>query len=461
MTVTEEIAAFVADLSPASLPPRVLHAAWRCFRDSLGCILGGARSEPGLSTASLVREMGGAPEATLVLSGIRLPAPLAAFAHATMANALDFDDTLFGHPGATVVPTILAMGEAVGADGPALLTAMVAGYEISARVVACARPLIPRYEAMWDLGTLQTYGAAAAAGKLLGLSTAKLCTTLGLAGATAPVQLGRKPRALADEGRSMIKSAYGWAVHSAILAARLAQRGFTGPAHIFDGTMGFWKMAGAQSPRIEHVTDGLGETFLIEDVQFKPYPACRFLHPVLDGIREIIGAGVRGDSVQSLEVHGFQLLSDEYHNIPRPRSLIDAQFSVPYTAAAMLVDGVLSPDAYAPERLHDRRVLDVVDKVRVTVDPGCDAAYPQRLSAAVAVTTTGGRRIEVRVERPRGDPERPLTEAELEEKFRILADPALGRERADQVADLISRLPDLQTMRPLVNLLRAPHVGDA
>lgn len=454
MTLTDRIATFVQDLSFVDLPPAVVEAARRCLRDSLGCILGEAGSEPGRLATGLVRQMGGAPEATLVLGGgLRLPAPLAAFAHATMANALDFDDTLFGHPGATVVPAVLALGELTGADGRALVTALVAGYEVSVRVVACARPLIPRYEAMWDLGTLQTYGATAAAGKLLGLPQETLRTALGLAGATAPVPLGRKPRELADEGRSMIKSAYGWAVHSAILAARLAQSGFTAPAHIFDGTMGFWEVGPSPSARIAHFTDGLGERFLIEDVHFKPYPACRFIHPVLDGIREIVGAGVRGQAVRQIEIRAFHLLADEYHNIPRPRSVTDAQFSVPYCAAAMLVDGVLTPRAFTGERLRDPNVLKVVDSVQIRVDPDLDAAFPQHLSAAVTIITVDGHRWEARVDRPRGDPELPLTEEELEEKFRLLAEPALGRERATHLSGLIRNLPDLDSVRRLSALL--------
>ncbi len=459
MTATDQIAGFVHELSVATLSPAVMAVARRCLRDALGCILGGAGTEPGRYAAALAREMGGAPEATLVLSESRLPAPLTAFAHATMANALDFDDTLFGHPGATVVPTVLALGEAVGAEGSALLAALVAGYEVSARVVACARPLIPRYTTMWDLGTLQTYGAAAAAAKLLALPPEKVNAALGLAGATAPAPLGRKDRVLAEEGRSMVKSAYGWTAYSAILAARLAQRGFTGPAHIFDGTMGFWEMDAAATPRIAHLTDRLGETYLLEEVQFKPYPACRFLHPVLDGVRDLLAGGVGGEAVRGVEVRGFALLQDEYHNIPRPRSPTDAQFSVPYTVAVMLLDGRLAPEAFTPERLTDPRVLALAERVRVTVDPDFEAAYPQQLGAAVTITTTDGRRLEVRVDRPRGDPGRPLTEEELSEKFRLLAEPALGRDRAAVLGALVDALPQLDSVSRLTALLRAPAAG--
>jgi 2-methylcitrate dehydratase PrpD len=459
MTATDRIARFVHELSVATLSPAVMAVARRCLRDALGCILGGAGSEAGRYAAALAQEMGGAPEATLVPSESLLPAPLAAFAHATMANALDFDDTLFGHPGATVIPTVLALGEAVGAEGSALLTALVAGYEVSARVVACARPLVPRYKAMWDLGTLQTYGAAAAAAKLLGLPPEKVRTALGLAAATAPAPLGRKDRALAEEGRSMVKSAYGWTAHSAILAARLAQRGFTGPAHIFDGTMGFWEMGPAATSRIAHLTDRLGETYLLEEVQFKPYPACRFLHPVLDGVRDLLAGGVRGEAVRDVEVRGFALLQDEYHNIPRPRSPTDAQFSVPYTVAVMLLDGRLIPEAFTPERLTDPRTLELAGRVRVTVDPDFEAAYPLQLGAAVTVTATDGRRLEVRVDRPRGDPGRPLTEEELQEKFRLLAEPTLGPDRTAALGALIDALPDLDSVRRLTALLRAPRAA--
>ncbi|MDQ7849515.1 MAG: hypothetical protein RB148_04475, partial [Armatimonadota bacterium] len=265
--------------------------------------------------------------------------------------------------------------------------------------------------------------------------------------------------ALAEQGRSMVKSAYGWTVHSAILAARLAQRGFTGPAQIFDGTMGFWEMGAAATPRIAHLTDRLGETYLLEEVQFKPYPACRFLHPVLDGIRNLLAIGVRGEAVRGVEVRGFSLLQDEYHNISRPRSPTDAQFSVPYTVAVMLLDGRLGPDAFTPERLTDSRTLALADRVRVTVDPDFEAAYPQQLGAAVTITVTDGRSLEARVDRPRGDPGRPLTEEELREKFHLLSEPALGRDRTMALGALIDALPELDSVRSLTALLRTPAPG--
>lgn len=454
MTATGELGAFVRGVSYRDLPAPVIETALACVKDSIGCLLGGVDSEPGRHAAALVEEMGGAPQASLARRGVRLPAPLSAFAHATMANAFDFDDTLFGHPGATVVPTALALGEWLGTDGPTLIAAIVAGYEVSARVASCARPIIPRFVAVWDLGTLQTYGVAATAGRLLGLSEQALGHAFGLAGATGPVPLGRKPRAPADEGRSMVKSAYGWAAFSGILAARLAQEGFTGPPRIFDGTMGFWDMGASQSARIRDITDGLGRRFVIEDVQFKPYPACRFIHPVLDGIRDVLNRGVHAATVAEVDVRGFRLLADEYHNIPRPGSVTDAQFSVPYCVAAMLVDGALSPAAFAPERLRDTRLLAVADRVRVGVDPEFDGLFPATQGAAVGVTTVDGSRFEIRVDGARGGPQRPLSSAELDEKFMMLAVPALGSQGARLVSRLIDEMPQAREVTPLADLLR-------
>lgn len=458
-TETSAIAEFAASLRFDDLPASVVASAQRCVLDTLGCILGGAQTTPGRVIADVLREHGGRAEATVVPDGDRLSAPSVAMIHATRANALDYDDTLFGHPGAPVISAVLAAAEAMGASGQDCLAAIVVGYDISARAMACRRPRVPRYEAVWDLGTLQAYGVAAAVGRLRGLKAPAIEQALGIVGATAPTPLGRKDRTLQQAGRSMIKSAYGWTAQAGMLAPELADRGFTGPQAILDGTMGFWEPVKATGAPFSSLTGQLGKVYAIEATQFKPYPACRFLHPALDALRSVHERqSLRPDEIAQIEVEGFALLGDAYHNIPRPASITDAQFSVPFVLASFVLDGELRPEAFTESRLADPRVAALTSLVTVRVDEEHEARFPERLGTTLTVRLRDGRLLQQRTDVPRGSPERPLTDHELEEKFRLLTRGTLSDGQAARAIAEIRDFPDKPTVQPLIAaLIRGPQ----
>jgi len=457
MKLTAVVSDWIASLRWEDLPDDVIQLAKTCFQDYLGCTAGGARSTSGQISTKAALGWGGPNEATIIGASPKVAARNAAFANGMMSNALDFDDTLFGHPGSTTFSASLAAAEKWGANGKEFLLAAIIGYEISARAAALMTPIIPRYTAIWDSGTVQAYGAAAAAARLARLDEKGTENALGMISATAPVPRPRKIRYL-GEGRPMIKACYGWAAEAAVVAAEMTFGGMTGPGHVFENHMGFWKMTPSVELGISDIADKLGEQWSIRQVSFKPYMSCRFIHPVLQGVEELMRqTSISPVEIKAVEVSSFSLLADEHHYILRPVSITDAQFSVPYTLAAMLRQGAVTPDSYADKNLVDPEVLSFMDKVTVKVDPEYDLAYPKTLGAGVKIFLKDGRTEEIRVDNPKGSPDNPMTGAELYAKFESLAAPVLSLKKTSEIARQINEIEKLSDMSLLTKLFAASN----
>lgn len=380
---------------------------------------------------------GGRNESAIVGTRFRAAAKNAAFANAVATNALDYDDTLLGHPGATTFPVVLALGERVLADESDFVPAIVAGYEITARVMSMLEPVIPRFERQWDLGTVQAFGSAAAAARILKLSEDKTQQLFGIVSGTAPTPLPRKDRRIQGP-RSMLKSAYGWSCMTAIVGADLLGGGFTGPEGAFDGSMGLWSLASVPDNESGMLGEDLGSRWSILDTEFKPYMACRFLHPAIQALEEVIlRSGVVADDIVKIEVRSFGLIGDELHFMQRPGSITDAQFSLPYVLAAFAVCGSLSGTAYSASGLEDERIRRLADSVEFHLDEGYEAAYPRQYGAAVAVTTSLGQCHSSAVQHPRGSRDSPLTHDQLRAKYESLVPPVLGSAQAQVLFEYI------------------------
>lgn len=453
MNSTMKLAEFVAGIRYGQLPIDVVRMAKRCIRDSLGCALGGYATRSGRTVADLVAQMGGRREATLLGAGIRVPAPLAAFANAHLANVLDFDDTCEGHPGATVIPSALAAAECFGVDGERFVAAVVAGYETSIRVMSAYQPCGGRFVAAWDLGTLQAHGAVAAAAVCARLTAEQVANAFGLVSATAPVPLARKPRAT-GQGRSDIKSAYGYACAAALAAVHLTASGFRGPADALEEPMWAWERVVHAEGSSACLAGRLGEEYLIKRVEFKPYPACRFLHSTLEAVeRATEGVEVRVDEISKIEVHSYRLLGDEYHHLPRPSSPTDAQFSVPYCVSCLIHGGKLLATDFSESAILRPEVLSLASRVRWYLHPQFDSGFPDRLGSHVVINLSDGSRLEGTVEHPRGSADRPLSEEELTSKFMGLVGPAIGDLRAIQLMAAVDQLESSRSVAVLSDLL--------
>jgi len=451
---TRSFAEFVAKLDLAAVPESTICAAKRCLLDSVGCAIGGSSTPAGVMVLSVVEKLQGPSLATVLGTDFKTSPIWAGFANASLANALDYDDTLVGHHGCTVIPSALALGEALRVPGKRLLEAVIVGYDVSIRCMACLQPNFARFSGGWDLGTLQTLGATAAASRILGLNAQEISDALGIALSTAPLPMIRKEKSLMG-GHSDFKSGYGWSVQAGLEAALLAPEGFRAQDHCLDGELKFWSEGRNVRLGLDNLQNQLGERFLIEQVAFKPYPTCRFLHSALEALEQIVSAeSLRAEDIDQIEVATFSLLTDEYHNIAHPASFTEAQFSLPFCLALLATNGKLTPRVFTASAVHDPRILELASRVRVREDEEASRQFPEHEPATVSVFVKGRRReLSAIVMDSRGNPERALSQEDIERKFRDQASIWLSSEQIDRFIEAIDNLEEWQDVSLLFSSL--------
>ena len=422
------LATFAAELTWVNVPAAAQRQARLALRDTIGTMLGGvSTSAAQVAAATASKSAGTAP---IFGTTMTCAAPLAAFANAVAASALDFDDGhyLGGaiHPGSVIVSSLLTAAAGLETSMEAIVCAQVAGYEIALRA---AHLLWPRHDgdAYHCTGTAATLGAAAAIAKLRGGNTDEIARAIAIAWAHAPMSTFQLP---------MVKESIGWSGASAYFAADLAAAGFMSPLgtggssvdHILPPTP-FHRSGAMADPFVA----SLGEVFETANTYFKPYAACRYTHAAARALAELMSSTptTRADIV-SIEVHthrGALFLDDQ-----RPASLDHGQYSFPFVLSAILCEGVAAQDQINAEQLTNPTRLAEAAKVTVHHDVAFDALYPLHYASRLVVHTSGLQRVEVtRVSSP-GDADDPMSADELAAKFTGLSDAFLGAD-ADETAE--------------------------
>jgi 2-methylcitrate dehydratase PrpD len=453
--VARRYARFARGLALRDIPAPVLAKASLLVLDTLGSCLASSREDFGRAVIEGAERLGGQPESTLVGAKARTGAPSAVLANATLAHGLDFDDTredAIVHTGCVAVTTALAVGEAVGASGRAVLDATIAGVEVMCRI-GLAVP--GRFHARHYHPTSLTasFAAAAVAGKLYGLTEGQLVHAFGICGS----QAGGIIEYLAD-GSWTKRLHPGWAAHAGVAATLLARAGFTGPETVFEGAHGFYRAFAGDYPEaaVDALLATLGHKWELAELTFKPYPCGSIAQPYMDcALRLRDTHGVRPEQIVSVSCRTAQgpvprlwePLADKHH----PVNGYAAKFSLPYLLAVMLVKGRASLAEFADDAVADTRVLEVAGKVGYELDPSID--YPRQFVGHVAVGLRDGRRLEESQDHPRGGPDFPMSREEIEAKFRGNASLAVPEAQANRVIQLVVDLaaqPDLnELMRSL------------
>lgn len=446
-TLVERLAGFAAASDPARLPGAVEASVRMRILDTIGIEL--AASAAGLAdgVVDLVETTGGRPEASVIGTQSRYPAAQAALVGGTLAHSLDFDDTHLPsvlHPSASIVPTVLAVGEATGATGPDLIAAAAVGIELTVRTGMGG--YLPDgenvfFERGWHATSIcGALGAAAAAGRLLGLDETGIAHAVAIAASFGGGLLE------ANRSGGTVKRLHcGWAAHAGISAARLAAAGYTGPATVLEGRFGFYEAYLGGRFDAEAVTADLGERWEVPRVFFKPYPANHYTHAGIDAalaIRE--REGLDPDRIVRIELGSsapaLRTIGEPRAEKIAPRSGYHAQFSGPFTVAtALLGGGGLGVwfDDFTDARAHDERVLRLARLVETFVDPEVDALFPRGFGAVLRIHLDDGRLLEERVMANRGGPDRPLSDTELRRKYLLNATRRISSEAAERLADLI------------------------
>jgi 2-methylcitrate dehydratase PrpD len=363
------------------------------------------------------------------------------------------------HTGSATVPTAIAAGEAVGADGRAVIEAIVAGVEVMCRV-GLAVP--GRFHARHYHPTSVTgaFGAAAVTGKLHGLSENELVHAFGICGSQSAGII----EYLAD-GSWTKRLHPGWAAHAGVVAVMLAQLGFTGPESVFEGEHGFFAAfaGGHDRARLEALLATLGTTWELQALTFKPYPCGSIAHPYMDcamrlrqehRLQPAAIAEVRCRTAAGPVPRLWEPLAAKH----RPPNGYAAKFSLPYLLAVILVKGRAGLAEFSDEAVHDRAVLDVAARVQYDLDATID--YPRQFVGDVTLTLTDGRVLHAHQDHPRGGADSPLTADELEAKFRGNARLALPEAAIEPFIEGVRELAKAPDLGAVVHGLRSAAKGD-
>ena len=439
-----ELARFAADLRPEDIPERVRRRAAHHILDAVGLAYAASRTEYAHRTLTALRGLAGEGAVPVLGLPARLPPRDAALMNGLLCHGLDFDDTHLGgvvHPTASVFPAVLSAGMQSGATGEAMLAAYVVGVEAVTRIGAVARGRF-HDRGFHATGTAGVFGCALAAGRLLGLTEDEMAHAQGIALSFASGSLE-----FLQDGAWTKRLHPGWAAQAGLTAAALARQGFVGATQPYGGRFGLYNLYTKQdgAPDLGIATAGLGTDWELERTAIKPFPACHFAHACIDAAIALHDSGLRASDIDVVEAlvpeQVVPVVCEPIERKRRPANAYDAQFSIPFLAAAGLVRGRFGLREL--DALADPDILAVAARVTCTVDPA--SPFPKSYSGELVVRTTDGRMLRHREEVNRGAPERPLGNDDIVAKYRVNAASWLGAEAASRIERAVldmERAPD-------------------
>lgn len=445
---TVQLAAFAADLDYSAIPSHVIQRAKDCLLDSLAAGLYGCSKPWSRIVTDLVQGLSGKGSSFVLGEKQKVPAPYAALANGTMIHGFELDSVRQPgagvHPGATVVPAVLAVGEEHRASGRKILTALVAGCEVMFRIGLALGHGVEK-KGFHAPGLTGTFGAAIAACKILGLSAKEITHALGIAGSFSSGLL-EFSRA---KGGGMVKRLHmGRAAEGGVLAAMLASKGFTGPESVLEGKFGFCS-AYSNNPDLSKLTIGLGPDFETLNICIKRYPCHIYAQAPIEALMGLVQDHPFDPSEIDKIIIGGEEKLKTHHSIYEPKDLMAAQYSIPYSVALAVFFNLEDPKNLSEKNLYDSKVLELTRKVEVRVDDEIDQMHESR-AARVVVRLKNGLELKREVLHFKGTPQNPLEPEELHSKFAMLAAAVLSPDKAGQIIKKIEHLEDLENVATLL-----------
>jgi 2-methylcitrate dehydratase PrpD len=458
MTAIAKYVKHFTSLKYEDLPANAVEAAKKEVLDSLATALGGSTKAGVGELVDMVKEWGGAKQSSVIAYGIKCPAPNAAQVNATMIHALDYDDghqAALVHTGCITVSTAFAVAERAGKlSGKELITAIALGGDFMARLGLAGRPGKTALSSGWHPTTLLGhFGAAAIAGRIMKLDESRMTNALGL----AYHQAGGAGSGVAD-GALAKRMGPGFAAKAGITAALMAERGITGERDPLEGKTGLFNtyMGGDYDP--ETLTAGLGKRFEGVNIGYKPYPCCGLTHACIDAALALKSKhGIEPEQVKEVIAYGGHSVYDlsQPPEVKRhPRTIIDAQFSVPWVVATALVKGKVTVDDFTDEAIKIKEILNLAAKVSGKLVPEMDrhGVGP----GGVIVRMKDGTEYKHEVEHCLGSVERPMAFQDITKKFRecaVSARKSLTKEAVAKVIEIAWRLENLGDATEIIRLL--------
>jgi len=429
---TRVLARYVVTARPEEIPAPVVAEARRTMVNWVGCALGGARHETLDNAIAALAPFAGPPQATVLGRRERFDALTVSLMNGMSSHVLDFDDTHLKtviHPAGPVAPAILALAERSQVSGRDLLHALILGAEVECRIGNAVYPA--HYDRGWHItGTAGVFGAAAACGKLLGLTEQQMIWALGLA-ATQPV-------GLRELFGSMTKSFHpGRASQNGFTAALLAAKNFTTADAALEGKNG-WVHVVSTEVKWDEITGQLGERFELLLNTYKPFACGVVMHPTIDACLRLRAAHrLTADQIERIDLAVHPLVL-ELTGKRTPQTGLEGKFSIYFAAAVAIVAGAAGPKQFTDAMVRDPAIVGLRDRVVATVTPGIGEAQVR-----AAITLKDGRRVEQYIEHAVGSVEEPMSDASLDAKFLDLADGVLPAAQAREVLDLCRNVDSL------------------
>ncbi|MEA3153049.1 MAG: hypothetical protein QOK44_638 [Betaproteobacteria bacterium] len=445
MEITRTLARFVVEHKSLDVPQSVRHEAARSFLNWVGCAVGASRHETVECALAALAEFSGPAEATVLGRRERLDIMQAALMNGITSHTFDFDDTHLKtviHPSGPVASAILALGERQRVSGEAFLHAFILGVEVECRIGNSVYP--QHYDVGWHItGTAGVFGAAAAAGKLLGLNEQQMVWALGVA--------ATQSSGLREMFGTMCKPFHpGNAARNGLLAALLAQQNFTSSNQGIEAKRGFAHVL-STAFKPEEITERLGETWEISLNTYKPFACGIVIHPIIDACIQLRNEhGLNAEDIESIEAKVHPLVL-ELTGKKTPRVGLEGKFSVYHSAAVAIIHGAGGEAEYSDQCVSDPRVTALRDRVTAVVENGMHEDQTR-----VAIKLKNGETVEKFVEHAIGSLARPMSDADLERKFRGLTKGILSDAECDR---LITLCWEIGTLKDAGEVARASMPG--
>ncbi len=435
LSISRKLARFTRSLHYNDIPDPARKEAKRFLLDSVGCALAAVDHEDMKQAYQYIEQLGGSDQATIIGHGMRTNAPNAAMMNALLVRVMDYNDIYWkqdpSHP-SDIIPAALAAGELHGGSGEDLIVGIVIAYELEMRMCLAADPGVR--EVGWHHASLTQFVSPLVAGRMLGLSEDQLVAAVGISGASHFTLGG----VVAGHLTNMKNTADPMATEAGVRAALLAQTGYTGSEELFEGKEGVFEVIGNVTWDPEKMVSGLGDKFMITKCGYKAFPTEALTHqPITAALEVMTENAIDPHDVEEVIVktttRGADILSDPSKYQPTTKETAD--HSLPYCIAVAVTKGNVLPSDFEEEALKDPFVWELLPKIKVIADPKIDALFPKVKRAIVSITTADGVTYSKQEDHAKGRAERPLSDAELIDKFTANAQHTLSEDHLKRIVE--------------------------
>jgi 2-methylcitrate dehydratase PrpD len=456
MGITQELTKYCSELKFQKLPDEVVDRVKYFFLDFVGVACRGSQEDSSKSTYRFVKEVGERNRGGVMIGTKERAFYLyAALANGVSSHAIEMDDVnneASLHPGVVVFPSALATGEMVHGNGKGFIEAVVTGYEVMIRLGKALGPENSYQRGFHPTGTCGVFGSTVTASKLLTLKEEAMVSAIGIAGSQAAGSME-----YLAQGAWTKRLHAGWAAHGGMIAAGLAHNGFRGPTSIIEGRDGFLH-AYSNAADISKVLERLGSGYEILGTSIKPHACCRYMQPPIDAILKIVKENdLLPNQVEKIKLGilraGAPLIAEPTEAKVRPRSIVDAQFSMPFGAAVALLYRKAGLREFQLSKIRSEEVQRVMNQVECRIDPELEKTFPRQWSATAEILAKDGTRYFTKVEYCKGDPEDPVSWEELIDKFHDLSGRFMTKERRLKIVNQVREFEKVRDIQKWSSIL--------